>query len=125
MALDIYTNCAVDIRGQRLLEAADVSVERQSNSQEQKTLQKGWAGESPGAPIMMIKITNAVKADGFEYDAGPDIAGLVAVPFTIWAANSFLTSEGIIQSDAFTKAVDKNATVEVTIKTKMAQWQAQ
>lgn len=123
MAIEIYTNCAVDIRGQRLLEAADVSVERQSNSHEQNTLAKGWAGESPGPAKMMIRITNGVKAAGFEYDAGPDIAALADVPFTIYAAGRFLTSSGIVQTDKFDKGVDKNASYEISFKAKMAQWQ--
>jgi hypothetical protein len=122
---DLYTNCAVDIRGQRLLEAADVSIERKSNAHEQLTLAKGRAGYSPGAPTMEIRITSGIRAAGFEYDAGPDILALNDVPFTIYAANSFLTSTGTILTDKGDKGVDKNANYEFTISAKFANWQRQ
>lgn len=124
MATEIYTNAAVDIRGQRLLEAATVEVTRQSNAIDQNTLAKGWAGKSPGARKMMIKITNGVRAAGIEYDPGPDILSLAGVAVTIWAASSFLTTVGIVNSDSFKKGVDQNASLEMDIEAEFAQWQA-
>lgn len=119
-----YTNVAVDIRGQRLLEASDVEITRHTNSIEQNTLLKGWAGESPGASRMDVKITNGIPSAGMEYDAGPDAEALNLVPFTLHLDDgSFLTSEGIVQSDTFKKAVNANASYEITFKAKFAQWQ--
>lgn len=119
-----YTNCAIDVRGQRLLQAADVDVTRHTNSIEQNTMALGWAGESPGASRMDIKVSNAVPAAGMEYDPGPDAAALTLVPITIHLDDgSFLTTEGIVQSDNFKKAVNANATLEISFKAKFAQWQ--
>jgi hypothetical protein len=108
-----------------LLETSDVSVERKSNAHEQLTLAKGRAGYSAGAPTLDIRITNGVRAAGFEYDAGPDIIGLADVAFTIYAGNEFLTTTGTIMSDKFDKGVDKNANYELTISAKFANWQRQ
>lgn len=119
-----YTNASVDVRGQRLLEAADVEITRHTNSIEQNTLAKGWAGESPGASRMDVKITNGVPSAGIEYDPGPDAEALALVPITIHIDDgSFLTTEGIVMSDNFKKAVNANASLEITFKAKFAQWQ--
>lgn len=122
---ELYTNCAIDIRGQRALEAATISVERQNNATPQKTLAKGQAGFSPGSPMMTIRVTSGVRAVGFEFDAGPDMATLSDVPFTIYAANSFMTGTGTILTDKLDKSVDKNADYEFTIQAPMSQWQRQ
>lgn len=119
-----YTNCAIDVNGQRLLQASDVEITRHTNSIEQNTLALGWAGESPGASRIDIKVTNGVPSAGMEYDAGPSIRTLGLVPITVHLDDgSFLTTQGIVQSDNFKKAVNSNASYEVTFKAQMADWQ--
>lgn len=123
MATEIYTNCAFDVKGQRLLEASSIEVVRHGNAIDQNTLAKGWAGLSPGARKMTIKVTNGVKATGIEFDLGPFIVSLEGISITIWAANSFLTTIAIVKSDTFKKGVDQNASLEFEMDAEFAQWQ--
>lgn len=122
MGSELYTNAAVDIRGQRLLEASTVEIDRASGAVDQMTLSKGWAGKSPGSRKMTVKITNGVLAAGWEYDGGSDIGGLRIVAFTIYAGSRFLSSTGFVISDSFKKGVDQNASYEFTIEAEYALW---
>ena len=125
MGSSLYTNAAIDMNGQRLLEASTVEIDRASGAVDQMTLAKGWAGKSPGSRKMTVKVTNGVLAAGWEFDAGGSIAALLINSFTIYAGNSFLTSTGFIISDSFKKGVDQNASYEFTIEAEYAVWQSQ
>jgi hypothetical protein len=125
MALEKYTGCAIDIHNQRQLESSTVEVDRTSGAVDQHTMAKGFAGQSPGSPMMTIKVTNAVRSVGFDYDPGPDMLALAIVPLTIYVDGAFMRCTGIVQSDNFKKAVDANASLEITFKCEFAQWQQQ
>ena len=44
---------------------------------------KGFAGMSPGSPMLEVDIINALPQGGFEFDAGPYIASLQTIPVQV------------------------------------------
>jgi hypothetical protein len=123
MALEIYSLALVEVQGLLLTEEADVSVDRDGRSQEQNTVAKQYAGESPGAGIMRIDVTNAVPSVDFELNPGKFFIGpLVEVQIKIFAAGRTLTTKGFIISDNFRHGVNKEATLMFHARCQLVDW---
>lgn len=123
MATERYTNATLYINGAMLLESVSVQITRRTNAQPQLTLAKGWAGMSPGAPMMEVTFSNAVPANGMEYDPGAVMAALAEESFTVFAGNASLTTTGFVTEDSFKKAVNSEAAQDITMMCQFAEWQ--
>lgn len=107
----LYTTAAVYFNDNLLSEAMSVSINFQGNHQRVKTLAKGFAGMSQGAPTTEITVSNQVPAVGFEVDVTPIINNLEEVQLTIFTASSTFTVKGFLESGSFEKAVDSEGKI--------------
>lgn len=127
MALQTYSQVEVYLNGAKLAEEAQVTISRRSNAQPVMTVAKGYAGESPGAAMLEIKVTNAIPAAGFEVNPG-SFMGLVSssaltpVELTFFTAGQTLTTRGFIFEDNLSHAVNSEAKLEFSARTEPADW---
>lgn len=105
-----------------LAEEGSVTLDRSTASNPVKTVQKGYAGESPGAGMTEVSVESAVPAADFEFEAGQLMADLTPVKFTIFAANSTLQFDGFIISDTFSHSVDGEAKLSFKARGGLATW---
>jgi hypothetical protein len=79
--LQLYSILVGVVGGTVLAEEQEIDFKRTANAQVVDTVMKGFAGLSPGSPMLEVDINNAAPQGGFELDAGPFIIslGLVAV----------------------------------------------
>lgn len=117
-----YTTANVYINGSLLAEEASVTVKRASNSQEIKSVAKGYSGESPGAAMCEVSVESNVPADDFEFDASKAIGEIQVVEFTIFAAGRTLTFKGSIVDDSFSHAVDSPSKLSFNARGAFASW---
>jgi hypothetical protein len=126
MANDIqYSIVFVGVNGSLLAQAEDVTIERDNNAQPVSTMALGYAGDSPGAAMMMITVQNAVPQAGFELDAGPFMASVSSCRIdTYGPAGLILSADANIYKDTFKKGVNSPASYSFQARAKMAQWTA-
>lgn len=67
MALADYVGpAAISMNGRPLIEIVTIRVRRMGNAKAVKTLPKGLAGRTKGAPEVTIDMSNAIPAAGYE-----------------------------------------------------------
>jgi len=100
--LQLYSLIFAVTGGTLLVEEQEVDMSRTTNSQQIDTVAKGYAGESPGAPMTELDIQNAIPQGGFEFDAGPYMASLTPVPVQVLGpggqsarGNAFIISDAL------------------------------
>jgi len=120
--LQKYTKATVYWNGTLLSEESSVTVKRVSGAQPVKTTAKGFAGMSPGAPMMTISIDSAVPAADFELNPGPVIENLEDGEITVFAGGRTLTSKGFITDDNFTHAVESQSKLSFEFTGQFADW---
>jgi hypothetical protein len=102
----LYALLYVTVDGALLTEESSVQVRRASNAQIVQTTAKGFAGVSPGAPMVNISIKNALPAADIEYDAGDVITSLAVVEIgVIHPSGKQLVAKGFILEDTFGHSV--------------------
>lgn len=121
--LQLYTKAQVYVGGSLLSEEADVSVKRMTGAQVVKTVAKGFAGLSPGAPMLQVSISNAVPAVDFEYNPGTNMLDLDVVEITVFAAGRTLTSKGFVTDDNFSHAVETQSKLAFEFTGQFADWE--
>ena len=102
----LYTPIYVTVNDALLTEHMSVDVKRMTDAQIIKTVAKGFAGVSPGAPMCEIDVTNAIPSADFELDPGPFMKSLQTVEIGLQMAGKVGTSRGFIIEDSFKGAVD-------------------
>jgi hypothetical protein len=117
-----YALATVVVNGSTLTEESNVTVKRESGGNAVKTVSKGYAGRSPGAPMTMITVKNAVPSADFELDPGPFINQTEAVEISIFAAGRTMTLTGFIISDNFQHGVDSAAELEFEFEGGPGEW---
>jgi hypothetical protein len=97
--IDYAGPATVTHNGRPMAECEQVSIKRQTNAKAVKTLAKGLAGRTKGAPEYSITLRNAVPATGFEvayndliesqelFQIGIRKAGIEEV-FEVWVEDS-------------------------------------
>lgn len=120
--LQKYTKATVYWNGTLLSEESSVTVKRVSGAQPVKTTAKGFAGMSPGAPMLSISIDSAVPSSDFELNPGPIIENLEDGEITVFAAGRTLTSKGFITDDNFTHAVESQSKLSFEFTGQFADW---
>ncbi len=112
------------LNGTLLAEEQNVEIDRATNSQAVSTVAKGYAGESPGAAMCEITVTNAIPAAGFEFNAGAVMASLTPVQmYVLGPGGKQLKFEGFIISDAVKHGVSQEATYTMRARGTMVDWQ--
>ncbi len=125
MALEIYTLAIVLLDGSLLTEESSVTIDRDGRMQPVDTVAKGFAGMSPGAPIIRIDIENGVPARDFEVNPGRyfiNPGDIQIVELTVFAANRRLTTKGFILKDNFRHAVNAEARLAFNFIGEPADW---
>lgn len=112
----LYSLLFVGINGTLLAEEQSVDVKRTADAQIVLTVAKGIAGVSPGAGHVVVDVKNAMPAAGIEFDAGPNIAGLIPVNVqVIGPANKSVKGKGWILNDSFRHGVNQEASYEFSV----------
>ncbi len=123
MTAQLYTLAFVTVGGRLLTEHVDAQVNRSTNSQPVNTVSKGYAGESPGAPMVEIDVTNAVPAADFEMDPGPYMENLDVVEIGVLVAGKQLVASGFIISDSFSHSVNSESKLSFKFRGSYASYQ--
>lgn len=111
MALQHYSSAAIFVDGSLLSEASEVNIETNPALVEIMTMQKGFAGVSPGAEKTSISVTSAVPRVGFELDYLDKCQGVKVVEVTVFAHGKKTTCKGFLSNVKQTYGVNKEATV--------------
>ena len=107
--LQIYSLCTVMVDGVTLFEEATVSVRRMTGNIDQDTVQKDFAGISPGARKMEVRVESAVPAADFELNPGKYMNTNKVMELTLFCAGRTLTSKGFVKDDEATHGVNQAA----------------
>ena len=120
----LYAQAAVLVDGLFLTQESSVTVARSTNSQAVNTVALGYAGESPGAPMVEITVRNAVPSADFELNPGKFMKKMQEVEIGVLGpGGKQLTARGFIISDNFQHAVNAEATLEFHFRGKFKEWE--
>jgi hypothetical protein len=125
MAGQKYALALVRVDGLLLVEEQEITIDRDSRSQEMNTVALQYAGESPGAGIMTIDIVNAVPALDFELNFGSffvNIQGEHEISVEI-PGGRHLTTRGSIIKDNFRHGVNSPAHLSAHIRATLKDWE--
>lgn len=120
--LQNYTKAVVYINGALLTEESNVTVKRESGGNAVKTVAKGYAGRSPGAPMTTITVKNAVPSEEFELNPGQFINNSESCEISVFAAGKTLTLDAFIIDDNFQHGVDAAAELEFNAEGGPSDW---
>src|SRR4051812_12671270 len=120
--IQLYTKALVYIEGALMSEETDVSFKRTTGAQVVKTVAKGFAGVSPGAPMCEISITNGVPSADFEIDPGAYMQTLQVVEVTIFAAGRTATTKAFVMSDNFSHGVETPSKLAMELIGQFPTW---
>ena len=67
--------------GELLGENLEIATTVESDVAQVKTIPQGFAGITPGSPVVMIKIKQAVPIDGFEFDFAQSMIASIPIEF--------------------------------------------
>lgn len=118
-----YTKAVVYVNSNLLTEESECTVKRDDGGNPVKTVAKGYGGRSPGAPMTMITVKNAVPSADFEFNPGPFLNNTEPVEISIFAAGKTLTVTGFITSDNFQHGVENAASLEFEFEGGPSDWQ--
>jgi len=118
-----YSKAVVYINSGLLAEESNVTIKREDGGNAVKTVAKGNAGRSPGAPMTTISVKNAVPALDFELDPGSFINLTESVEISIFVAGKTLTCVGFITSDDYQHGVDSAAELSFEFEGGPSNWQ--
>lgn len=75
----LYSILVGVVGGTLLAQEQEIDFSRTANAQQVDTVLLGFAGMSPGSPMLEVDVNNAAPQGGFEFDAGPYILSLQTV----------------------------------------------
>jgi uncharacterized membrane protein YcgQ (UPF0703/DUF1980 family) len=106
-----------------LSEEASVTMSRSTGSSEVKTVAKGYAGESPGAAMVELDVTNMVPAAGIEFDAGKYMSTMTPIEMGLLAFGKQLTFKGFIISDSIKHSVGSESSYDFKVRGGFTSWE--
>lgn len=112
--IQIYSLIEVFINGVLAAEEASCTIDQATNSQIVKTVAKGYAGESPGAPMSECSIEMVNPVTGFEVAQVSLLLAmdtLVPVQFTFYVASNELVFNGFVISRSLNHAIDSESKI--------------
>lgn len=118
MATDpqLYTLVYVLADSALLSEEASVSMSRETGSSPSKTVAKGYAGETPGAAMIELDVTNMVPAIGIEFNAGKYMSTMTPIEMGLLAFGEQLTFKGFIISDSLKHSVNSESSYDFKVR---------
>lgn len=119
----LYTLIYVLADSALLSEEASVSLSRETGSQAAKTVAKGYAGETPGAPMVELQVSNMVPAAGIEFDAGDHMITMKPIEMGLLAFGKQLTFKGFIIQDSIKHAASGEAGYDFNVRGVFSKWQ--
>jgi hypothetical protein len=121
--LQLYSKISCYYNNKLQSEEIEVSIKRITGAQIQKTVQKGFAGLSPGAPMLEITLKSGIPATGFEVPTiGQDMLLTRVVEFTFFAGGKTLTTKGFVIDDTSTHGSEKPAEIDYTAQCQFSDW---
>lgn len=99
-----------------LAETTNFSVSIDSKAQEINTMQKGFAGMSPGSEMTQIEVTSAIPRAGVEYDALVKLQGLKVVEMVLFAGAKKWSTKGYVTNVQMQFGADRASEVSFTFK---------
>jgi hypothetical protein len=122
--LQLYSLFFATAAGKLLTEEFSISVKRTAAAQPVNTVAKGFAGMSPGAPMLTADISNAVPAGNFEFEMGRVIAGLQIIELQILGPGGLaIAVNGFVPEDSFKHSVGQMSQYDFTFMAPIAQFQ--
>lgn len=119
----LYTLIYVLVDSALLSEEASVTLNRETGSQPAKTVAKGYAGETPGAPMVELQVSNMVPAAGMEFDAGQYMVAMKPIEMGLLSHGKQLTFKGFIVSDSIKHAASGEAGYDFNVRGVFSEWQ--
>lgn len=113
-SLQIYERGAVFFGNQLLVECQSVSVNIDPKLNEINTMQKGFAGVSPGSEMVSIDVTEALPRAGIDYDAISALQGVEVVDFVLFAGAKKFKTKGFINNVKMNFGADRAAEFSFT-----------
>jgi hypothetical protein len=108
-ALQIYERGALFADGQLLVECQSITVNLDPKLNEINTMQKGFAGVSPGSEMCTIDVAEALPRIGFDYDAISAMQGIDIVEMVLFAGAKKLKFKGFINKVGLNLGADRAA----------------
>lgn len=106
-----------------LSEEASVTLNRETASAPSKTVAKGYAGETPGAAMCELDVSNMVPAAGMEFNAGKFMKTMTPVEMGLLSHGQQLTFKGFIIGDTMKHAVNGDAGYDFKVRGSFADWE--
>lgn len=119
----LYTLIYALVNSSLLSEEASVSLSRETGSSPAKTVAKGYAGETPGAPMSELQVSNMVPAAGMEFDAGDNMLTMTPIEMGLLSHGKQLTFKGFIISDSIKHSASGEAGYDFTVRGVFSTWQ--
>lgn len=119
----LYTLIYVLADSTLLSEEASVSLKRETGSTPAKTVPKGYAGETPGAPMCELQVSNMVPAAGMEFDAGKFMKSMKPIEMGLLSHGKQLTFKGFIVSDSIKHSASGDAGYDFDVRGVWANWE--
>jgi len=122
--LQLYSLLYVTANGKLLVEEGSVTINRETASQPIKTTAKGYAGESPGAGMIEVDVTNAIPAAGFEFLADQFMNALEPLDIGLLGpGGKQLSMKGFIVSDSIKHSVNSESSYDFKFRAPFSVFQ--
>lgn len=121
--LQLYTLIYLTADSSLLSEEASVSLSRETGSTAAKTVAKGYAGETPGAPMCELQVSNMVPAAGMEFDAGEYMKAMKVIEMGLLSHGKQLTFKGFIISDSIKHSASGDAGYDFSVRGQFSSWE--
>jgi hypothetical protein len=119
----LYTLIYLTADSALLSEEASVTMSRETGSAAAKTVAKGYAGETPGAPMCELQVSNMVPAAGMEFDAGPYMEKMRPIEMGLLSHGKQFVFKGFIVSDSIKHSVSGEAGYDFSVRGSFSTWQ--
>lgn len=119
----LYTVIYVTADSSLLTEEASVNLARETGSSPVKTVAKGYAGETPGAAMCELDVSNMVPAAGMEFDAGKYMGTMTPVEMGLLSHGKQLLFKGFITADSMKHAANGDAGYDFKARGGFAPWE--
>lgn len=113
MALQIYEKGVVLLNGQILMECQNISVDHSAALNPIHTQIKGFAGVSPGSPMMKASIESAIPRAGMEFDYLTTLQGVQVVTLVLFRGSKKVKSNGFLDNMKESYGADRGASCSV------------
>lgn len=119
----LYTLIYATADSSLLSEEASVSLSRETGSSPSKTVAKGYAGETPGAAMCELDVSNMVPAAGIEFNAGKYMKTMTPIEMGLLSHGEQLLFKGFIIADSFRHSANGDAGYDFKVRGAFADFE--